>query len=59
MSSVGQKGLQTGQPDPLLGQAEAQELVENVAGVLAEAGDHRGADAIAAQDAGVELERPA
>ena len=45
MSSVGQKGLQTGQPSPLLGQAEAQELVEDVAGVLAEPGDHRRADA--------------
>ncbi len=38
--SVARKGLEAGQAGLLLRQREIQELVENVAGLLAEPGDH-------------------
>ncbi len=44
-----QEGLQPRQAGALLGQAEAQELVEDVAGLVAEPRDHLLAHAVAAE----------
>ena len=56
LSSVAEEGLEAGQAGALVGKAEAQELVEDFAGVVAEPGDHLRADAVAAEDRGIELE---
>ena len=51
-----QKRLQPRQAGAFLGQAEALELVQNIAGLLPEPGDHPAAHAVAAEHARIELE---